>query len=108
MKIKSCLYYLGLSCFPVSIMALINIFYSFYFSYLDNLGSYILVLAISLLIGLVFFKLGKKERDNINIYEQLLLIFLVYFLISFLFHCLFIIVVMKFPFLIHTLNQFLG
>ena len=83
MKIKSCLYYLGLSCFPVSIMALINIFYSFYFSYLDNLGSYILVLVISLLIGLVFFKLGKKERDNINIYEQLLLIFLVYFLISF-------------------------
>tara|TARA_Y100000590_G_scaffold353004_1_gene405782 strand:- start:94 stop:1452 length:1359 start_codon:yes stop_codon:yes gene_type:complete len=64
-------------------MALINIFYSFYFSYLDNLGSYILVLVISLLIGLVFFKLGKKERDNINIYEQLLLIFLVYFLISF-------------------------
>ena len=83
MKIKSCLYYLGLSCFPVSIMALINIFYSFYFSYLDNLGSYILVLAISLLIGLVFFKIGKKERDNISIYEQLLLIFLVYFLISF-------------------------
>ena len=28
MKIKSCLYYLGLSCFPVSTMALINIFYS--------------------------------------------------------------------------------
>ena len=83
MKIKSCLYYLGLSCFPVSIMALINIFYSFYFSYLDNLGSYILVLVISLLIGLVFFKLGKKERDNISIYEQLLLIFLVYLLISF-------------------------
>ena len=83
MKTKSCLYYLGLSCFPVSIMALINIFYSFYFSYLDNLGSYILVLVISLLIGLVFFKLGKKERDNISIYEQLLLIFLVYLLISF-------------------------
>ena len=83
MKIKSCLYYLGLSCFPISIMALINIFYSFYFSYLENLFSYVLVLFTSLSIGLFFFIIAKKERENINIYEQLLLIFLIYFLISF-------------------------
>ena len=82
MKIKSCLYYLGLSCFPISIMSFINIFYSFYFSYLDNLLSYGLVLISSLIIGFLFFYLSKKERENINIYEQLLLIFLVYFLIS--------------------------
>ena len=82
MKFKPCLYFLGLSCFPVSTMALINIFYSFYFSSLDNLFSYLLVLLLSLVIGVVFFITGKKEYEKINIYEQLLLIFLVYFFIS--------------------------
>ena len=83
MRIKPCLYFLGLSCFPISIMSLINIFYTFYFGYLDNLTSYFLVFVISSLTGLVFFKVGRTEHENINIYEQLFLIFLVYFLISF-------------------------
>ncbi len=83
MRIKPCLYFLGLSCFPISIMSLINVFYTFYFGYLDNLMSYFLVILVSSLTGLVFFKLGRTERENINIYEQLFLIFLVYFLISF-------------------------
>ena len=79
MKIKPCLYFLGLSCFPISIMALINIFYSFYFDYLDNINSYSCVLALSLFVGFVFYKSGKKEKENISIYEQIFLIFLVYF-----------------------------
>ena len=83
MRIKPCLYFLGLSCFPISIMSLINIFYSFYFDYLDNITSYIGTLFLSLFAGLIFFNIGKKERETINIYEQLFLIFLVYFLISF-------------------------
>jgi len=83
MKIKSCLYFLGLSCFPISIMSLINVFYSFYFNYLDNITSYIAALLLSLFIGLIFFSVGKKERETISIYEQLFLIFLVYFLTSF-------------------------
>ncbi len=83
MKIKSCLYFLGLSCFPISIMSLTNIFYSFYFNYLENINSYISVLFISLFVGLAFFYTGKKESENIGIYEQLFLIFLIYFLISF-------------------------
>ena len=83
MKIKSCLYFLGLSCFPISIMSLINIFYSFYFDYLENVSSYVLALFLSLFVGLLFFYIGKKEREIISIYEQLFLIFLVYFLISF-------------------------
>ena len=85
MKIKGSLYFLGLSCFPISIISSINIFYSFYFNYLNNINSYLIVLILSLLIGLVFFKTGKKEQENINIYEQILLIFLIYFLISFFF-----------------------
>ena len=84
MKIKSCLYFLGLSCFPISIMALINIFYSFYFNYLENLSSYLVTMLLSIFFGLFFLFIGKKEKDLINFYEQLLLIFLVYFSLSFL------------------------
>ena len=83
MKIKPCLYYLGLSCFPLSIMSLINIFYCYYFVYLNNIFSYIVVLFSSLLIGIFLFFLGKKNKKNINIYEQLFLIIIIYFLISF-------------------------
>jgi len=64
-------------------MSLINIFYSFYFDYLENVSSYVLALFLSLFVGLLFFYIGKKEREIISIYEQLFLIFLVYFLISF-------------------------
>ena len=81
MKIKSCLYYLGLSCFPITIMAFMNIFYSFYFEHLDNISSYVSVLFLSLFVGLVFFYKARKEHESINIYEQLLLVFLIYFLI---------------------------
>jgi len=42
-----------------------------------------LVLFLSAFFGFFLFKIGKKEKDSIGIYEQLLLIFLVYFLISF-------------------------
>ncbi len=83
MNIKSCLYYLGLSFYPISIMALINIFYSFYFDYMMNIKSYVIVLIFSSLIGLIFYKIGKKEKNNIGIYDQLFLIILVYFVISF-------------------------
>ena len=83
MKIKPNLYYLGLSFFPISLLSLINIFYSFYFNYLNNIDSYSLTLFLSLFLGLSFFYFGKKEKENINIYDQLILIFLIYFLTSF-------------------------
>ena len=83
MNTKSCLYYLGLACFPISIMALINIFYSYYFNYLENIYSYLTAFFLPTLFGLVFFYLGKKEREIITIYEQLILIFIIYFFISF-------------------------
>tara|TARA_B100000029_G_scaffold142045_1_gene137225 strand:- start:3474 stop:4748 length:1275 start_codon:yes stop_codon:yes gene_type:complete len=37
-----------------------------------------------LFFSLILYYLGKKDRENIEIYEQLFLIFLIYFLISFL------------------------
>ena len=83
MKLKPCIYYLGLSCFPISIMALLNIFYSFYFDYLLNVQTYIAVLFLSLIVGFNLYNFGKKEKENINIFEQIFTILLIYFLISF-------------------------
>lgn len=83
MKLKPCIYYLGLSCFPIAIMALLNIFYSFYFDYLLNIQTYIAVLFLSLIVGFNLYNFGKKEKENINIFEQIFTILLIYFLISF-------------------------
>ena len=83
MKIKNCLYYLGLSCFPISILSLANIFYSYYFDHLLNVNTYLVVLVSSLFFGSSLFIYGKKFKGDINIYEQIFLVFLVYFFISF-------------------------
>ena len=82
MNIRSLLYYLGLSCFPVSILALFNIFYSYYFEYLLDVHSYLIVLILSLITGLFFYNVGKIKKDDIGIYEQLFLVFLTYIFIA--------------------------
>ncbi len=84
MNFKRIIYYLGLFCFPVSILSFINILYSSYFDYFLSINSYVTTLIVSFIIGLVFVFLGKKSEKKINFIEQLLLIILVYLLISLL------------------------
>ena len=83
MNFKAISYYLSLFCFPISILAFINILYSSYFDYFLSINSYVITLIVSFVIGsgLLFF--GKKSQKKINFIEQLLLIILVYLLISF-------------------------
>jgi len=83
MNFKGISYYLSLFCFPISILAFINILYSSYFDYFLNINSYLTTLIVSFVVGsgLLFF--GKKSEKRINFIEQLLLIILVYLLISF-------------------------
>ena len=78
MKIQPSLYYLGLSCFPIGLLSLLNIFYSYYFEYMLDVDSYILVLILSSIVGFTFFLLGKSKKDDIGIYEQIFLVFLIY------------------------------
>ena len=69
MKLKPCIYYLGLSCFPIAIMALLNIFYSFYFDYLLNVQTYIAVLFLSVIVGFNlynFIHFGINFAGNIS------------------------------------------
>ena len=83
MRIKSCLYFLGIGCFPMSFLALLNIFYSLHFDNFSNINSYTVTLFLSLITGFIFFKIGKNFKDDITVYEQIFLVLLVYFLISF-------------------------
>ena len=84
MNLKSISFYLGLFCFPVSILAFINILYSSYFDYYLSLDTYLYTLFISLLLGFIFYYIGKKSIKKINFVEQLVLIILVYLLVGFL------------------------
>ena len=82
MNYKGISFYLGLSCFPISALAFVNILYSSYFDYFLSLNSYLVTLFLSLILGLIFFLIGKKSSKKINFIEQLLLITLVYLIIG--------------------------
>ena len=84
MNFKRISYYLGLFCFPISILAFVNILYSSYFNYFLNTDSYVLSLILSLVLGTFFYFIGKKSSKKIIFQEQLILIILIYLLSSFL------------------------
>ncbi len=84
MNFKGISYYLGLFCFPISILAFINILYSSYFDYFLSVNSYISTLILSLFFGFLLFFIGRKSSKRIHFIEQLILIILVYLLTSFL------------------------
>ncbi len=82
MNYKALCYYLGLFCFPISILAFINILYSSYFDYFLSINSYVITLVVSFLVGTALFFIGKNSVKRINFIEQLFLIILVYLLAS--------------------------
>ena len=84
MNFRGISYYLGLFCFPISILAFINILYSSYFDYFLSINSYIITLMLSVAIGSMLIFFGKQSIKRINFFEQLILIILVYLLTSLL------------------------
>jgi trk system potassium uptake protein TrkH len=84
MNFKGIFYYLGLSCWPVSILSFLNILYCSYFDHYLNLDSYVITLVTSLIFALFFYIISKNAEKNIKFQEQILLIFIVYFFISLL------------------------
>ena len=84
MNFKSLSFYLSLFCFPISLLAFINILYASYFDYFLSIDTYFAALITSLVFGLVLLYYGKNSKKNINYVEQLLLIVLAYFLTALL------------------------
>ena len=84
MNYKSISFYIGFFCFPISLLAFINILYSAYFDFFLSIESYFITLLLSLLIGIALLFIGKKSNKKLNFIEQLILIILVYLLIGLL------------------------
>ena len=84
MNFKSISFYLSLFCFPISILAFINILYASYFDYFLSINSYFVTLTVSLILGFLFYFFGKSGTKKINFIDQLILIILVYFFTGFL------------------------
>ena len=84
MNFKSIFFYIGLFCFPISLLSFINILYSSYFDFFLSIESYFTTLILSLFIGTFLFLIGKKSNKKLNFIEQLILIISVYILIGFL------------------------
>ena len=84
MNLKSISFFLSFFCFPVGVLAFVNILYSYYFNYFLSIDTYLITLIISFVLGLLLYFFGKNSNKNINFTEQLVLIVLVYFLIGIL------------------------
>ncbi len=84
MNLKSISFYLSFFCFPISVLAFINILYSSYFDYFLSIETYFATLIVSLILGMVLFYYGKDSNKNISFIEQLVLIIFSYLLTSIL------------------------
>ena len=84
MNLKGISYYLGIFCYPITCLAILNILYSSYFDYFLNTDSYIFTMIASFSLGSFFYFLGKNSDKNVNFYEQISIIILNYFIISIL------------------------
>ena len=84
MNFKSISFYLSLFCFPISILAFINILYASYFDYFLSVDSYFITLIASLILGFSFYFFGKNGSKKINFIDQLILIIFVYLFTGFL------------------------
>ena len=84
MNFKSISFFSSFFCFPIGLLAFINILYSSYFDYFLSVEAYFITLITSLVLGLSLYFFGKNSKKNINFIEQLVLIILIYFLIGIL------------------------
>ncbi len=84
MNFKSISFYLGLFCFPISLLSILNILYASYFDFFLSINAYLITLFLSLILVTCLFIYGKNANKKINFYEQLILIISVYFFVSIL------------------------
>ena len=84
MNYKSILFFLGIYSLFISFFAVLNILYSIYFEFILGLNSYLITLAISLFIGIIFCYLGRYHSKDISLSDQIIFIVLSFILIPFL------------------------
>ncbi len=72
--------YLSFFFLLVSIFSFLNIIYSYYFNFYLNLNTYYISLAVSAIVGIIFFKIRYTEKKP-SIFEKILTVLLGYLLI---------------------------
>ena len=106
MNFKSISFYIGLFCFPVSILSFINILYSSYFDFFLSIESYFITLILSLFFGAALILFGKKADKKLNFIEQLILMISVYIIIGLLISIPFYLSNLQVTFISSFLRQF--
>jgi len=81
MNYKAILFFLGINTLLVSLLAIINIFYSIYFDFIIGLDSYLITFSISFLAGILFYFIGRNHCKDIVLTDQIFFILLSFLLI---------------------------
>ena len=81
MNYKSILFFLGIYSLLVSFFSVLNIFYSIYFDFIIGLNSYLITFFISLIVGFLFYYLGRNHSKDIALTDQIIFILLSFVLI---------------------------
>ena len=84
MNYKGILFFLGIYSLFVSFFAVLNILYSIYFNFVLDLNSYVITLAISLVLGFSFCFVGREHHKNISLSDQITFIVLSFIFIPLL------------------------
>ena len=84
MNYKGILFFLGIYTLLVSLFSIINIFYSIYFDFFVGLNSYLITFLISLILGCLFYFVGRNYSKDIILTDQIIFILLSFLLIPFL------------------------
>ena len=81
MNYRGILFFLGIYSLLVSLLSILNIFYSIYFDFVIDLNSYIITFFISSVAGFLFYYVGHNHRKDITLTDQVILIVLSFVLI---------------------------
>ena len=84
MNYKGILFFLGVYFIFFSFFSILNILYSFYFDFIIDLNSYLITFVLSLLLGSLFYYIGRNHNKDISLTDQIILILLSFFIIPFI------------------------
>jgi len=84
MNYKSILFFLGIFSILISLFSLLNIFYSIYFDFIIGLNLYLITFSVSLVLGFLFYFIGRNHRKSIILTDQIIFILLSFILLPLL------------------------
>ena len=76
MNYKSILFFFGIYSLLISLFSILNILYSIYLDFIIDLNSYLFTLLISLIVGFLFYYVGRHHSKNITLIDQIICIVL--------------------------------